>query len=191
MLLDDPKNPARLSPPDRARRLSLRIPGRSWELAARIGRDYSGRRLETVIAALLADLAVAAERPDSWEYERVSAWLSSHVWEVEPKDEAPRLREDEVMGSRSGAYPWDGWEQWALGQGVAKDLAALGRAVIREAWQHGWPPDLRSLCGWRDDGRRMARLALRRPALAQARWQSLLDTDGGRWSPQASTEEAR
>jgi hypothetical protein len=54
--------------------------------AARIAREYSGRKLETVLAALVTDMAVAAERPGSWEYERVTAWLSSHVWEVEPKD---------------------------------------------------------------------------------------------------------
>lgn len=54
--------------------------------AARIARDYSGRKLETVVAAFVADLAVAASRPGSWEHERVGAWLSSHVWECEPHD---------------------------------------------------------------------------------------------------------
>lgn len=54
--------------------------------AARIARDYSRRKLETVIAAFVADLAVAASRPGSWEAERVGAWLSSHGWECEPKD---------------------------------------------------------------------------------------------------------
>ena len=55
--------------------------------AARIGRDYAGRKLETVIAAFVGDLAVAAERPGSWEHERVTAWLGSHVWECEPEDQ--------------------------------------------------------------------------------------------------------
>lgn len=54
--------------------------------AARIARDYSGRKLETVLAAFVADLAVAASRPGSWEADKVCAWLSSHVWECEPKD---------------------------------------------------------------------------------------------------------
>lgn len=54
--------------------------------AARIGRDYAGRKLETVVAAFVADLAVAAERPGSWEHERVAGWLGSHVWECEPED---------------------------------------------------------------------------------------------------------
>jgi hypothetical protein len=165
---------------------ALRVPvaAEVRQSAGRLAREHTGRKLATVVAALVADLAVAAERPGSWEHERAAAWLSSHVWESEPVDETPRLREDEVMGSKFGAYPWDGWEPWAVGQGVTKQLAVLGRAVIREAWQHDWPENLRSLCGWRDDGRRMARLALRRPALAQSRWQRLLDTDGGRWNPQ-------
>ena len=97
---------------------------------------------------------------------------------------APRLREDEVMGSAYGAYPWDGWEKHALAKGVAPELAALGRAVIREAWQHGWDERYRSLCGWRDDGRRMLRLALRNPARAEKRWERLMETDGARYDPE-------
>ena len=37
-----------------------------------------------------------------------------------------------------GSYPWDFWEQRALARGVPRDLAGLGRAVMREADQHGW-----------------------------------------------------
>ena len=96
----------------------------------------------------------------------------------------PRLREDEVMGSEFGAYPWDGWEKYARARGVESGLAALGREVIREAWQHWWDERHRSLCGWRDDGRRMLLLARRNPALAQERWSRLLDTDGGRFNPE-------
>jgi hypothetical protein len=96
----------------------------------------------------------------------------------------PRLREDEVMGSVYGTYPWDGWQKYALAQGVPAELATLGRAVIREAWQHGWNERLKSLCGWHDDGRRMLRLAQRNPALALKRWTRLLDTDGGRYDPE-------
>jgi hypothetical protein len=100
-----------------------------------------------------------------------------------PENPAPRLREDGVMGCAFGFYPWDGWEKHALAKGVASDLAALGRAVIREAWQHGWDERHRSLCGWRDDGRRMLRLALRNPALAEKRWDRLMETDGARYDP--------
>lgn len=66
--------------------LRVKISAETRRSAARIARDYSGRKLETVLAAFVADLAVAAERPGSWEHERVAAWLSSHVWECEPKD---------------------------------------------------------------------------------------------------------
>lgn len=58
--------------------------------AARLARDYSGRKLETVLAAFVADLAVAATRPGSWEADKVCAWMSSHVWECEPEDRSCR-----------------------------------------------------------------------------------------------------
>ena len=169
-----------------SRRVTLRVTvdAETRHAAARIARDYSRRRLETVLAAFVGDLAVAAERPGSWEHERVCAWLSSHVWECEPRDEGPRLRSEEVMDCSAGNYPWDDWQRCAIARGVPADLAALGRAVIREAWQHEWSERLRSLCGWSDDGRRMLRLALRNPQLAQARWTRLLATDGGLYEPE-------
>jgi len=37
-----------------------------------------------------------------------------------------------------GAYPWDDWQREALAAGLSPDLAALGRAVMREAYQHDW-----------------------------------------------------
>ena len=64
----------------------MSVDAQARRAAARIGRDYSGRKLETVVAAFVADLAVAADRPGSWEYERVAGWLASHVWECEPED---------------------------------------------------------------------------------------------------------
>jgi hypothetical protein len=151
--------------------------------AERRARSRTRRGLETVLAAFVADLAVAAARPGSWEAERVGAWLGSHVWECEPEDETPRLRDEDVMGSVYGAYPWDHWQKYALAQGLAADLAALGRAVIREAWQHAWDEREKALCGWNDDGRAMLRLALKNPALARKRWGRLLATDGNRFDP--------
>lgn len=87
------------------------------------------------------------------------------------------------MGCAYGDYPWDAWPRWALANAVPLDLATLGRAVIREAWQHGWAEELRAECGWRDDGRAMLALALTKPKRALARWSELLDTDGGRVDP--------
>lgn len=83
----------------------------------------------------------------------------------------------------AGEYPWDYWEQRALARGVPRDLASLGRAVMREADQHGWCERLQSRCGWRDDGRRMIALALRAPRKARVRWEWLMDTDGLRVDP--------
>lgn len=79
-------------------------------------------------------------------------------------------------------YPWDDWEQRALEGGVSKELASLGRAVMREAYQHQWEPKLQALCGWEDEGETMIRLALEMPAQARYIWQKLLDTDGCRGS---------
>jgi len=160
------------------------VPAETKRAAAQIAREYASRKLETVLGAFVGDMAVAMERPGSWEAERVTGWLRSHVWLVEPLDEVPRLRDDEVMGCIYGHYPWDGWQRWAFTHGVPIDLATLGRAVIREAWQHGWDEELRAECGWRDDGRGMLALALTDPKRAEARWSELLDTDGGRVDPQ-------
>lgn len=164
--------------------LRVKVSAETNRAAARIARDYSRRKLETVLAAFVGDLAVAAERPGSWEHERVTSWLSSHVWECEPRDEGPQLRTEEVMDCSAGNYPWDDWQRHAIARGVPAELASLGRAVIREAWQHEWSERLRSLCGWSDDGRRMLRLALRNPQLAEKRWSRLLDTDGGLYEPE-------
>lgn len=75
-------------PGPKPRRVTLRVKtsAETKRAAGRIARNCSGRRLETVLAAFVADLAVAAERPGSWEHERVAGWLASHVWECEPKD---------------------------------------------------------------------------------------------------------
>lgn len=99
------------------------------------------------------------------------------------RGEPPRLRDDEVMGCVYGFYPWDEWQRWAFANGVPMNLATLGRAVIREAWQHDWSEELRAECGWRDDGRAMLALALTQPKRALARWSKLLDSDGGRVDP--------
>lgn len=95
----------------------------------------------------------------------------------------PRLEESRVLGCGYGDYPWDDWKAWAASQGVPEALADLGRAVIREAYQHGWSNRLKSLCGWNDNGKRMLRLALRSPETARKRWDRLLATDGyrGEW----------
>ena len=163
--------------------LKVTLDAQTQRAAAQLARQYSGRKLETVLAAFVGDLAADAGRPDSAALGRATAWLGGHEWVNEPRDEAPRLRQDEVMGSAYGAYPWDGWEKRALARGVAAGLATLGRELIREAWQHDWNEELKARCGWADDGRRLLRQALRSPARAQACWQHLLDTDGGRFQP--------
>jgi hypothetical protein len=69
--------------PDRVT-LRVKVPAATRRAAERLARDYARRDLEIVLAAFVGDLAVAAERPGSWEHERVTAWLGSHVWACEP-----------------------------------------------------------------------------------------------------------
>jgi hypothetical protein len=88
-----------------------------------------------------------------------------------------------------GEYPWDWWEKRALSRGVRRELAGLGRAVMREADQHLWEPRLQALCGWEDDGEAMIELALAGPGRAFFTWQTLLDTDGCRGSWNKETGE--
>lgn len=82
-----------------------------------------------------------------------------------------------------GSWPWDHWERFALEQGLAPDLATLGRAIMREADQHCWCERLQAECGWGDAGRAMLARALKHPARTAARWQWLLTTDGQRSDP--------
>lgn len=91
-----------------------------------------------------------------------------------------------VLSCSYGQFPWDHWQKRALPAGVPPELAVLGRAVMREAYQHAWSEELQRACGWEDEGDGMIELALETPKLAFATWQNLLDTDGGRgrWNEQ-------
>ena len=64
--------------------LQLTVPAAARAAAERLARGYARRPREVVLAALVNDLAAAQERSGSWEYERVTSWLGSHVWSVEP-----------------------------------------------------------------------------------------------------------
>jgi hypothetical protein len=79
-----------------------------------------------------------------------------------------------------GSYPWDYWEGLASEAGVSRELATIGRAVMREADQHGWDDELQRECGWSDAGEAMIELARSNPAEARRRWEHLLATDGER-----------
>ncbi len=84
----------------------------------------------------------------------------------------------DVCACAFGHYPWDDWERWALACGVEAELAALGRLLIREAYQHGWEDWLQNLCGWADDGQALLTLALGSPVEARWCWSRLMETDG-------------
>ena len=96
-----------------------------------------------------------------------------------------------MLDGTRGPYPWDEWERAALAQGLPEPLAALGRAVMRQAHERPWAGWLQAHCGWSDGGRQMLRLASQSQGVAQRRWRCLLETDGlsgdydpntGQWS---------
>ncbi len=107
-------------------------------------------------------------------------------------------------------FPWDRFEAHARVRGVPGDLAQLGRAVMREAYQHQWPADVARLYGWAAVDLEMIPVpgapgvftprstrwavdlascdqmiahALSAPDQARADWQHQLATDGGRKEP--------
>jgi hypothetical protein len=94
------------------------------------------------------------------------------------KTSPPRLDLDAVLDCEYEHYPWDDWYRYALACGLHGRLAALGRLLIREAFQHDWPDWLKSACGWCDDGRALLALGLRWPREALRQWDILLRTDG-------------
>jgi hypothetical protein len=91
----------------------------------------------------------------------------------------PRLNLSfDVCACTFGHYPWDEWHAYALAKGLEAELAGLGRLLIREAFNHGWEPWLKLVCGWNDDGAAVLALALRAPKAARRQWDILMRTDG-------------
>jgi hypothetical protein len=82
-----------------------------------------------------------------------------------------------------GCWPWDHWQALALERGLAPDLAALGRSLMREADQHGWCERLKVECGWNDAGRALLARLLAQPRRTAARLEWLYATDGLRFDP--------
>lgn len=68
-------------------------------------------------------------------------------------------------------YEWDFWHRHARARGVDPELAELGRAVYREAYQHAW--------GARIDEESMIRSAKRAPRSTARRWAAMLEADAG------------
>jgi hypothetical protein len=101
----------------------------------------------------------------------------------------PDLDESRVLECSFGNYPWDDWERWALACGLSRELAGLGRSLIREAYNHDWEPWLQSLCGWSDDGQALLAFALRSPKRARWCWSRLMETDGLRGDYKSGSTE--
>lgn len=96
-----------------------------------------------------------------------------------------------IPDCQPGSYPWDVWQTNALESELTEELAVLGRAVMREAAQHNWRPQLQAECGWNDEGEAMLELALSEPKQAAELWEHLLRTDGeiGFFNPETNSFE--
>lgn len=97
----------------------------------------------------------------------------------------PTEVDNRIAGCLPGAYPWDDWQHEALAAQVFPELAALGRSVMREVYQHGWCDALKYECGIDnpETGAAMIASAKEQPDLTASRWQWLLVTDGLRFDP--------
>jgi hypothetical protein len=85
-----------------------------------------------------------------------------------------------VKEGKYGDYPWDRWQHAAEQVGLPERLVALGRAIFREAYQHGWDDMPSCEAGWLDGGTLMLIQGLAFPEACEQRWDWLLATDGGR-----------
>jgi hypothetical protein len=101
----------------------------------------------------------------------------------------PQLDLNAVLDCSFGNYPWDDWHGYALARGLSPELAGQGRLLVREAYQHDWPDQLKSLCGWSDDGQALLAFALRAPKSARRQWDILMRTDGLRGDVHPKTGE--
>ena len=90
----------------------------------------------------------------------------------------PDTLDDRFLPYITGGFAWCEWCERALLRGLDEELAVLGRAVMREAFQHSWDIKLQEECGLIDDGAAMLDLAFSDPAKANERWEYLLQTDG-------------
>ena len=101
----------------------------------------------------------------------------------------PRLDLARVLNCEPFHYPWDDWERWALAQGLDPSVVGQARLLIREAFNHDWPEELRVLCGWSDDGQALLALAQRAPKKALGQWNVLMRADGFRGDVHPETQE--
>lgn len=85
-----------------------------------------------------------------------------------------------LVDGKFGDHPWDRWAVAAEQVGLPERLVALGRAVMREAHQHGWADGVQVEAGLLDGGVLMLTQGLALPTNAAARWDWLIGSDGGR-----------
>lgn len=78
-----------------------------------------------------------------------------------------------MVSTEEMLFEWDEWKVRALAQGVAEDLAELGKNLMRDAYMQRWPEAVLGDCGWDDDGFGMLALARAKPAETRRDWERL------------------
>jgi hypothetical protein len=99
------------------------------------------------------------------------------AWNDERRPIPYHDRDRIVLASSSGSYPWDVWERRAIAEGVSKELAGLGRSLMREAYQHNWDENKCTNAGWNDRGELMIQCALHDAENARRVWHRMLTCD--------------
>jgi hypothetical protein len=152
------------------------------ELEARIPTLQHAQEQVAGVQNILQSLSGFAETEEALRW--CLSDLESAIADIEEKLEAwneerrpiPNHDRDRiVLASFSGNYPWDVWERRAMTEGVAKELAALGRSLMREAYQHSWDEEKCNEAGWNDRGEAMVKFALQTPSAATFRWRQILE----------------
>lgn len=83
-----------------------------------------------------------------------------------------------VARSEPNNRPWDEWKRRAIKAGVSRKLAALGRKLMKTAYDDRWNSGGSDAAGWDDAGALLISMALENPTLAKAEWEQHLEWGG-------------
>lgn len=152
------------------------------ELEAKIPTLRIAREQVAGVHQLVCSLNVLADSEEAlrWCISDLESTIADFEEKLETWNEERRPipyhdRDRVVLTSSTGNYPWDVWERRAIAEGVSKELAALGRSLMREAYQHNWDEAKCGEAGWNDRGEKMIQIALATPSMTTFRWRFMLE----------------
>lgn len=83
-----------------------------------------------------------------------------------------------VARSEPSNRPWDVWKLRAIKAGISRELAALGRKLMKTAYDDRWSGGGSDYAGWDDAGAQLISMALADPNLAKTEWEQHLEWGG-------------